>query len=256
MAQLAEQAGLPPIENVIICVVTHSGVTSAIVGPCTTEQPESYLPASHIAMSTELLARTHWGGGDFRPRDRPPRAWTKVGERVTILGWTRGMSSNRSMWSVAAMSAASRSTFSAWAGRRGSVGRRTATATGLAGIARRRATATTGGFQRTSALRCVERTTSQWTPPQVVGPPGCLRTGSGPNTRIRPVAMRSGGTGLRWQGRARCGSVRHSFPRGLSRSSCSEQRRRRRAGLALSLCCPTAGLGTGIGGGSRTIGRS
>ena len=57
LAQLAEQAGMTLIELAIAFVIDHPGVTSAIVGPRTMEQLESYLPAADITLSTELLDR-------------------------------------------------------------------------------------------------------------------------------------------------------------------------------------------------------
>src|SRR3954466_2912344 len=57
LAQLAEQSGITLIETAIAFVLNHPGVTSAIVGPRTMEQLESYLPAADITLSTELLDR-------------------------------------------------------------------------------------------------------------------------------------------------------------------------------------------------------
>jgi aryl-alcohol dehydrogenase-like predicted oxidoreductase len=57
LAQLAEQAGMTLIEMAIAFVVNHPGVTSAIVGPRTMEQLESYLPAADITLSAEVLDR-------------------------------------------------------------------------------------------------------------------------------------------------------------------------------------------------------
>jgi aryl-alcohol dehydrogenase-like predicted oxidoreductase len=57
LAQLAEQAGMPLIEMAIAFVLNHPGVTSAIVGPRTVEQLESYLPAADITLSTDVLDR-------------------------------------------------------------------------------------------------------------------------------------------------------------------------------------------------------
>src|SRR3954467_4925159 len=54
LAQLAEQAGMTMIELAIAFVINHPGVTSAIVGPRTMEQLESYLPAADITLSTEV----------------------------------------------------------------------------------------------------------------------------------------------------------------------------------------------------------
>jgi aryl-alcohol dehydrogenase-like predicted oxidoreductase len=57
LAQLAEQSGMTLIEMSIAFVLNHPGVTSAIVGPRTMEQLESYLPAAQIRLSTEVLDR-------------------------------------------------------------------------------------------------------------------------------------------------------------------------------------------------------
>src|SRR4051794_35605619 len=57
LAQLAQQSGMTLIELAIAFVINHPGVTSAIVGPRTMEQLESYLPAADITLSTEVLDR-------------------------------------------------------------------------------------------------------------------------------------------------------------------------------------------------------
>ncbi|WP_282944956.1 aldo/keto reductase [Cellulomonas endometrii] len=57
LAQLADQAGMSLIELAIAFVLHHPGVTSAIVGPRTMEQLESYLPAADIRLSTDVLDR-------------------------------------------------------------------------------------------------------------------------------------------------------------------------------------------------------
>ncbi|MGM9473472.1 aldo/keto reductase [Pseudarthrobacter sp. YS3] len=57
LAHVAEQAGLSLIELAIAFVINHPGVTSAIVGPRTMEQLESYLPAADITLSTDVLDR-------------------------------------------------------------------------------------------------------------------------------------------------------------------------------------------------------
>jgi aryl-alcohol dehydrogenase-like predicted oxidoreductase len=57
LAQLAEQAGLSLIELAIAFVLNHPGVTSAIVGPRTMEQLESYLPAADVALPGDVLDR-------------------------------------------------------------------------------------------------------------------------------------------------------------------------------------------------------
>jgi aryl-alcohol dehydrogenase-like predicted oxidoreductase len=55
LAQLAEQGGLSLIELAIAFVINHPGVTSAIVGPRTMEQLESYLPAAELRLSSDVL---------------------------------------------------------------------------------------------------------------------------------------------------------------------------------------------------------
>lgn len=57
LAQLAQQTGLTLIEMAIAFVINHPGVTSAIVGPRTMEQLESYLPAADITLTTDVLDR-------------------------------------------------------------------------------------------------------------------------------------------------------------------------------------------------------
>jgi aryl-alcohol dehydrogenase-like predicted oxidoreductase len=57
LAQLAEQAGITLIEMAIAFAINHPGVTSAIVGPRTMEQLESYLPAADITLASEVLDR-------------------------------------------------------------------------------------------------------------------------------------------------------------------------------------------------------
>src|SRR6476661_8265534 len=57
LAQLAEQAGLTLIELAIAFAINHPGVTSAIVGPRTMQQLESYLPAADIALASDVLDR-------------------------------------------------------------------------------------------------------------------------------------------------------------------------------------------------------
>ena len=57
LAILAEGAGIPLIELAIAFVLNHPGVTSAIVGPRTMEQLESYLPAAERTLSADILDR-------------------------------------------------------------------------------------------------------------------------------------------------------------------------------------------------------
>jgi aryl-alcohol dehydrogenase-like predicted oxidoreductase len=57
LALLAEQAGITLIELAIAFVLNHPAVTAAIVGPRTMEQLESYLPATEVVLSAEVLDR-------------------------------------------------------------------------------------------------------------------------------------------------------------------------------------------------------
>jgi aryl-alcohol dehydrogenase-like predicted oxidoreductase len=57
LAVLAEESGLTLIELAIAFVIAHPGVTSAIVGPRTMEQLESYLPAADVTLAPEVLDR-------------------------------------------------------------------------------------------------------------------------------------------------------------------------------------------------------
>ncbi|WP_454048322.1 aldo/keto reductase [Cellulomonas sp. Marseille-Q8402] len=57
LAQLAEHSGMSLLEMAIAFVIRHPGVTSAIVGPRTMEQLESYLQAAEIALPTDVLDR-------------------------------------------------------------------------------------------------------------------------------------------------------------------------------------------------------
>jgi aryl-alcohol dehydrogenase-like predicted oxidoreductase len=57
LALLAEQAGLSLIELAIAFVINHPGVTAAIVGPRTMEQLETYLPATEVALTADVLDR-------------------------------------------------------------------------------------------------------------------------------------------------------------------------------------------------------
>jgi aryl-alcohol dehydrogenase-like predicted oxidoreductase len=57
LAQLARQTGITLIELAIAFAINHPGVTSAIVGPRTMEQLESYLPAAGIVLSAEVFER-------------------------------------------------------------------------------------------------------------------------------------------------------------------------------------------------------
>jgi aryl-alcohol dehydrogenase-like predicted oxidoreductase len=57
LALLAEQAGLTLIELAIAFAINHPAVTAAIVGPRTMEQLESYLPATEVVLSSDVLDR-------------------------------------------------------------------------------------------------------------------------------------------------------------------------------------------------------
>lgn len=57
LAQLAEQTGISLIELAIAFVINHPAITSAIVGPRTMEQLESYLPAADLTLSPDVLDR-------------------------------------------------------------------------------------------------------------------------------------------------------------------------------------------------------
>lgn len=57
LAVLAEQADMTLIEMSIAWAIHHPGVTSAIVGPRTMEQLESYLPATEVTLPDSVLDR-------------------------------------------------------------------------------------------------------------------------------------------------------------------------------------------------------
>jgi aryl-alcohol dehydrogenase-like predicted oxidoreductase len=57
LARLAEQGDMTLITMAIAFVLNHPGVTSAIVGPRTMEQLESYLPAVDLTLSADVLDR-------------------------------------------------------------------------------------------------------------------------------------------------------------------------------------------------------
>jgi aryl-alcohol dehydrogenase-like predicted oxidoreductase len=54
---VAEEAGLSMIELAVGFVLTHPGITSAIIGPRTMEQLETFLPTADVVLSTEVLDR-------------------------------------------------------------------------------------------------------------------------------------------------------------------------------------------------------
>ncbi|WP_328723446.1 aldo/keto reductase [Streptomyces sp. NBC_00247] len=55
LAVLAEKAGLSLIELAVAFVINHPGVTSAIIGPRTMEQLETFLPAADVTLSADIL---------------------------------------------------------------------------------------------------------------------------------------------------------------------------------------------------------
>ncbi|MFI1235104.1 aldo/keto reductase [Nocardia salmonicida] len=57
LALLAEEAGLSLIELAIAFVINHPAVTSAIVGPRTMEQLQTYLPAAELSLPVDVLDR-------------------------------------------------------------------------------------------------------------------------------------------------------------------------------------------------------
>jgi aryl-alcohol dehydrogenase-like predicted oxidoreductase len=57
LAQLAEESGHSLIELASAFVINHPGITSAIVGPRTMAQLESYLPAASVALTADVLDR-------------------------------------------------------------------------------------------------------------------------------------------------------------------------------------------------------
>ncbi|MEP9413635.1 aldo/keto reductase [Gordonia sp. VNQ95] len=57
LAGVADSAGLTMIELAIAFVIRHPGVTSAIVGPRTMQQLESYLPATEVRLDDDVLDR-------------------------------------------------------------------------------------------------------------------------------------------------------------------------------------------------------
>jgi aryl-alcohol dehydrogenase-like predicted oxidoreductase len=57
LARLAEQGDMTLITMAIAFVLNHPGVTSAIVGPRTMEQLESYMPAVDLTLSADVLDR-------------------------------------------------------------------------------------------------------------------------------------------------------------------------------------------------------
>jgi aryl-alcohol dehydrogenase-like predicted oxidoreductase len=57
LQQVADDAGVSMIELAIAFVVSHPGVTSAIIGPRTMEQLDSQLPGAHVALDDATLDR-------------------------------------------------------------------------------------------------------------------------------------------------------------------------------------------------------
>jgi aryl-alcohol dehydrogenase-like predicted oxidoreductase len=57
LAQVADEAGVSLIELAIAFVIEHPAVTSAIIGPRTTEQLDSQAPAADVVLDTPVLDR-------------------------------------------------------------------------------------------------------------------------------------------------------------------------------------------------------
>ena len=57
LAKVADEAGISLIELAIAFVVNHAAVTSAIIGPRTTEQFDSQLPAADVTLDHAMLDR-------------------------------------------------------------------------------------------------------------------------------------------------------------------------------------------------------
>jgi aryl-alcohol dehydrogenase-like predicted oxidoreductase len=57
LAKLAEEVGISMIDLSLAFAINHPGVTSAIIGPRTTEQLVSQVPAANLTLSTEVLDR-------------------------------------------------------------------------------------------------------------------------------------------------------------------------------------------------------
>ncbi|MFJ3192658.1 aldo/keto reductase [Streptomyces griseoviridis] len=55
LAALAEKSGLSLIELAVAFVIHHPGVTSAIIGPRTMDQLETFLPAADVTLPTDVL---------------------------------------------------------------------------------------------------------------------------------------------------------------------------------------------------------
>jgi aryl-alcohol dehydrogenase-like predicted oxidoreductase len=57
LGRIADEAGITLIEMAIAFVINHPGITSALLGPRTTEQLESQLSAAEVTLSAETLDR-------------------------------------------------------------------------------------------------------------------------------------------------------------------------------------------------------
>jgi aryl-alcohol dehydrogenase-like predicted oxidoreductase len=58
LVPLAEKAGVPPLTHLALAfVLTHPGVTSAIIGPRTAEQLDDLLAAADLTLPEEILDR-------------------------------------------------------------------------------------------------------------------------------------------------------------------------------------------------------
>jgi aryl-alcohol dehydrogenase-like predicted oxidoreductase len=73
LARMAEDAGITLIKMAIAFVIRHPAVTAAIIGPRTMDHLESYLRATDVTLSEELLNRIDElvpPGANVDPRDR------------------------------------------------------------------------------------------------------------------------------------------------------------------------------------------
>ena len=73
IVSLAEQAGLPMTHLAIAFAIAHPGVTSAIIGPHTTEQLDDLLAGAGVTLTDEILDRIDQivpPGTDIGPLDQ------------------------------------------------------------------------------------------------------------------------------------------------------------------------------------------
>src|SRR6476661_9965483 len=81
LSEVADGAGVSMIELAIAFVVSHPGVTSAIIGPRTMEQLDSQLPAAAVALEEATLDRID---EIVRPGVNVNPADTSYGEHVLL----------------------------------------------------------------------------------------------------------------------------------------------------------------------------